>query len=240
MAISSEQRDQVLRQPLALGNCEARVNDDIDLLAEHLSLTLPLREIDSIGPRCGFRQRSSYRIAGDTGLTAATVTPTRMQVDESSDCTIVLLTQGEATYELDAHTYTVQAGSTAIFLPGMEYSLESGLASGLVFNLSHQLLARYLCEASEGQLKLEKALHRLEQPHAIDLNHPALKPVLFGLKVLVRTIDSLGQPDRGNNQPFLHLQEGLYTLSTALLLPNYAEQALASWEPLPGAPSQSL
>jgi hypothetical protein len=234
---SSEQRDQVLRQPLVLGNHEARVDDDIDLLAEHIALTVPLRDITPIGPRHSFRQRSSYRIAGDTGLTAACLTPARMRVEECSDCSIVLLNQGTATYELEGRRYPVQAGCTAIFLPGMEYSLENGLASGLVYNLSQQLLARYLCEASQGRLDLDAALQRLQQPHSIDLQLPGLQPVLFGLRVLVRTIDSLGPPEQiDSDRALLPLQEGLYSLSTALLLPEYADQSLASWHPLPGAP----
>jgi len=91
---SSEQREQALRHPLVLGNHEARVNDDIDLLAEHISLAVPLRDIMAIGPSRHFRQRSSYRIAGDTSLMAATITPTRMEVEESKECSIVLVTQG--------------------------------------------------------------------------------------------------------------------------------------------------
>ncbi len=191
---SSEQREQALRHPLVLGNHEARVNDDIDLLAEHISLTVPLRDI-------------------------------------------VLVTQGAATYELDTQRYRAQAGSTAMFLPGMRYRLESELASGLVYNLSHQLLARYLCDASRGRLNLEQALLHLQRPHAIDLTLPQLQPVLYGLKVLVRTIDSLGShPARSeqgsDSQALLQLQEGLYALSTALLLPDCAGEALNSWQGL--------
>ncbi len=234
---SSEQREQALRHPLVLGNHEARVNDDIDLLAEHISLTVPLRDIVAIGPSHLFRQRSSYRIAGDTGLTVATITPTRMEVEESKECSIVLVTQGAATYELDTQRYRAQAGSTAMFLPGMRYRLESELASGLVYNLSHQLLARYLCDASRGRLNLEQALLHLQRPHAIDLTLPQLQPVLYGLKVLVRTIDSLGShPARSeqgsDSQALLQLQEGLYALSTALLLPDCAGEALNSWQGL--------
>lgn len=234
---SSEQREQALRHPLVLGNHEARVNDDIDLLAEHLSLAVPLRDIVAIGPSRHFRQRSSYRIAGDTGLTAATITPTRMEVEESKECSIVLVTQGSAIYQLDARRYQAQAGSTAMFLPGMHYTLESELASGLVYNLSQQLLARYLCDASRGRLTLEQALLHLQRPHAIDLTLPQLQPVLYGLKVLVRTIDSIGgQRSNGgpasDSQALLQLQEGLYALSTALLLPDWADAALNSWQGL--------
>ena len=240
---SSEQREQALRHPLVLGNHEARVNDDIDLLAEHISLAVPLRAIMAIGPSRHFRQRSSYRIAGDTSLTAATITPTRMEVEESKECSIVLVTQGSATYQLDTRRYLAQAGNTAMFLPGMHYAMESELASGLVYNLSHQLLARYLCDASRGRLDLDQALLHLQQPHAIDLTLPQLQPVLYGLKVLVRTIDSLGSQLGDNcpgndSQALLQLQEGLYALSTALLLPDCAGEALNSWQGLqpPGDP----
>ncbi|MEB3353927.1 MAG: hypothetical protein VKM34_06800 [Cyanobacteriota bacterium] len=235
---SSEQREQALRHPLVLGNHEASITDDIDLLAEHISLTVPLRDIMAIGPAGQFRQRSSYRIAGDTGLTAATITPTRMEVEESRECSIVLVTQGSATYEVETTRYVAQAGNTAMFLPGMAYSLESELASGLVYNLSHQLLARYLCDANQGRFDLDQALRHLQRPHAINLTLPQLQPVLYGLKVLVRTIDSLGSlpvstglPD--DSQALMQLQEGLYALSTALLLPECAGAALASWQCLP-------
>ena len=233
---SGNPREQVLRQPLVLGDEEARIDDDIDLLAEHIALTVPLRDITPIGPRHSFRQRSSYRIAGDTGLTAASITPTRMWVEESADCSIVLLNQGHATYTLESERYRVQAGGEAIFLPGMAYSLENGLASGLVYNLSQQLLARYLCEASDGRLDLDAALLHLQRPHPINLLQPELRPVLFGLRVLVRTIDSLGPTEPITTRPFLQLQEGLYALSSALLLPQAAERALASGQPMPGAP----
>jgi hypothetical protein len=232
-------REQLLRLPLVLGDQEARIDDDIDLLAEHIALTVPLRDITPIGPLRSFRQRSSYRIAGDTALTAASITPTRMWVEESADCSIVLLNQGHATYALDCKRYRVQAGSTAIFLPGMAYSLENGLASGLVYNLSQQLLARYLCEASDGRLDLDAALRHLQRPHPINLQRPELQPVLFGLRVLVRTIDSLGPAESIATRPFLQLQEGLYTLSSALLLPQAADRALASWQPMPRVPGLS-
>jgi hypothetical protein len=237
MQSNSDHQDAVLRQPLVLGNHEALVNDDIDLLAEHISLAVPLREIAAIGPSDDFRQRSSYRIAGDIGLTAATITPTRMVVEACNECSIVLLRKGHATYELEGSPYLCQAGSVGMFLPGMDYQVESSLASGLVYNLSHQLLARYLCEATQGGIDLDQALHHLQQPHPIDLKNPALQSVLFGLQVLIRTIDSLGQEELPSSQPMLHLQEGIYALSTALLLPDYAPQALASWQLLPGLAS---
>lgn len=136
MLNSNDHRQQALAQPLVLGNCEAVVTDDIDLLAEHISLAVPLRDIAVLGPQQQFRHRSSYRIAGDMGLTAATSTPTRMWVDESSDCAMVLLSQGDAVYEIEGKTYPIQAGRSAMFLPGMDYKLDSSLSGGLIYNLS--------------------------------------------------------------------------------------------------------
>jgi hypothetical protein len=233
MVDSEEHRRQALKRPLALGNHDAVVTDDIDLLAEHISLAVPLRDIVALGPQKHFLHRSSYRIAGDMGLTAATNTPTRMWVDESSECAIVLFNQGHACYHLDGQRYIARAAATGMFLPGMEYSLESGLAGGLIYNLSPQLLARYLCEASGGSLHLDEAIRQLSRPQAIDLQQPAIQPVLFGLQVLIRTIDSLGPSQRPDSQPLVGLQEGIYALSAALLMPEHASRALGSWQPMP-------
>lgn len=232
MLNSNDHRQQALAQPLVLGNCEAVVTDDIDLLAEHISLAVPLRDIAVLGPQQQFRHRSSYRIAGDMGLTAATSTPTRMWVDESSDCAMVLLSQGDAVYEIEGKTYPIQAGRSAMFLPGMDYKLDSSLSGGLIYNLSPQLLARYLCEASGSSLHLDEALHIIHRPQAIDLQQPAIQQVLFGLQVLFRTIDSMGTAQQPDSQPLVRLQEGIYALSAALLMPEYAPRALSSWQPM--------
>jgi hypothetical protein len=233
MQYSDDHRQQALTQPLILGNHEAVINDDIDLLAEHISLAVPLRDIAALGPQQQFRQRSSYRIAGDMGLTAAIVTPTRMWVDESHDCSMVLLNHGHATYQLENKTYEVHGGNLGIFLPGMEYSLESSLAGGLVYNLSPQLLARYLCEASDGSLDLDAALHLINRPQPINLAHPAISQVLFGLEVLIRTIDSMGKGQDPDSEAMVKLQEGIYALSAALLMPESAPRALSCWQPMP-------
>ncbi|MFM9101887.1 MAG: hypothetical protein ACKOPS_11390 [Cyanobium sp.] len=235
MPNSNDPRVRALQKPLVLGNYEAVVTADIDQLAEHISLAVPVRDIAPVGPAQTFRHRSSYRIAGDMGLAAATATPTRLWVDESSDCAVVLLTQGHARYALDGHDYLASAGSSGMFLPGMEYRQETSLAGGLIYNLSPQLLARYLCEASGETLHLDEALHLLSQPQAIDLEHPAIHQVLFGLQVLIRTIDSMGADQQPDSQPMVRLQEGIYALSAALLRPEYAPRALSSWQPMPPA-----
>jgi hypothetical protein len=222
-----------LNSPLLVGNDEAVVTDDIDLLAEHISLAVPVRDIAPLGPPQQFRHRSSYRIAGDLGLAAATATPTRMWVDENSECAVVLLKQGSARYVLDGHDYLAHAGSSGMFLPGMDYIQETSLASGLIYNLSPQLLARYLCEASGGKLHLDEAIHHLYRPQAIDLKHPSIQQVLFGLQVLIRTVDSIGPVTQPDSQPLVQLQEGIYALSAALLMPEYAPRALSSWQPMP-------
>jgi hypothetical protein len=241
MAESHELGELVLRQRLALGNHEAAINDDIDLLAEHLSLAVSLRDIHSLLPDRHFRQRSSTRIAGDIALTAATGTPLRMELEESSECSIALFSSGTVNYVLEGSPYRLEAGQTAMFLPGMHCSLETEVTgnrttNGLVYNLSPQLLARYLCEASDGRLDLDRALQLLQRPHPIDLRNPALQPVLFGLQVLVRTIDSFGPNVPADTTPLSRLQEGMYALSAALLLPDCASHALASWQHGPSAP----
>lgn len=241
MAESNELGEQVLRQRLALGNHEALINDDIDLLAEHLSLAVSLRDIHSLLPDRHFRQRSSTRIAGDIALTAATGTPLRMELEESGECSIALFSSGTVNYVLEGSPYRLEAGRTAMFLPGMHCSLETevtsnGTTNGLVYNLSPQLLARYLCEASDGRLDLDRALQLLQRPNPIDLRNPALQPVLFGLQVLVRTIDCLGPQPSADSAPLTRLQEGIYALSAALLLPDCASRALASWQHGPTAP----
>ena len=151
MQNSNDPRVWALQKPLVLGNHEAVVTEDIDQLAEHISLAVPVRDIAPVGPAQTFRNRSSYRIAGDMGLTAATATPTRLWVGESSDCALVLLTQGHARYAIDGHDYLACAGTSGMFLPGMEYQQETSLASGLIYNLSPRGRAgtpscrRYLC-----------------------------------------------------------------------------------------------
>lgn len=254
--------ERIARQRLVLGHHDALINDDPDVLADSISLAVPLQELNSLSPEDQFRHRASCRIAGDIGLTAAVTTPVAMRVDDHPDCSIVLLNQGCASYWVDGQEYKVRSGESAIFLPGMAYHLQSGdgpgsLCSGLVYNLSPQLLARYLCELSAPGLELEQALRLVERPHSLDLHNPQLKPVLYGLQLLVRTIDSLGAapplplgsldlelapealmalaPERAAacERPLLHLQEGIYALSAALLLPDQAERALASWDPLP-------
>ena len=255
--------EQINRQRLVLGHHDACINDDPDLLAELISLAVPLQGLDSLAPQGQFRHRTSTRIAGDIGFTATVTTPVTMEVDDHPDCSIVLLNQGCANYRLEGRDYPVTTGESALFLPGMGYHVQSGdrsggLCSGLIYNLSPQLLARYLCELSPRKLNLEQALQLVTQPHPIDLHNPQLKPVLYGLQVLVRTIDSLGAPPlaalpdldgdpeqalmaaapprpQGSERGLLHLQEGIYALSAALLLPDQAERALASWDPLPPA-----
>jgi hypothetical protein len=219
--------------PLLLGNYEAFVTDDIDLLAERISLAVPVRDIAPLGPQQQFRHRSCYRIAGDMGLAAATATPTRMWVDESGECAVVLLNQGCAHYVLDGHNFLADAGSSGMFLPGMDYLQETSLASGLIYNLSPQLLARYLCEASNGDLHLDDAIQHLNRPQAIDLKHPSIQQVLFGLQVLIRTIDSIAMVEQADSEPMVQLQEGIYALSAALLMPENAARALSSWQPMP-------
>ncbi|QVL54143.1 MAG: hypothetical protein KFB97_07580 [Cyanobium sp. M30B3] len=233
MPNSNDSRFRALEKPLILGNYEAIITEDIDQLAEHISLAVPVRDIAPVGPSQQFRHRSSYRIAGDMGLAAATATPTRMWVDESSDCAVVLLNQGHARYVLDGHDYLASAGSSGMFLPGMDYLQETSLASGLIYNLSPQLLARYLCEASGGTLHLDEALHQLNRPTTIDLEHPAMQQVLFGLQVLICTVDSIGVVQQPDSQPLVRLQEGIYALSAALLMPEYAPKALNCWKPMP-------
>ena len=233
MANSNDPRHRALATPLVLGNHEAVETEDIDQLAEHISLAVPVRDIAPMGPARTFRHRSSYRIAGDMALAAATATPTRLWVDESSDCAVVLLTRGHARYALDGHDFLASAGTSGMFLPGMDYQQETDLASGLIYNLSPQLLARYLCEASGGTLHLDAALHQLSRPQVIDLEHPAIQQVLFGLQVLIRTIDSMGAVPQPDSQPLVQLQEGIYALSAALLKPEFAPGALDSWQPMP-------
>ena len=255
---------EIRRQRLLIGHHEAQIDSDPDLLAESISLAVPLQDLVSLGEAHCFRHRTSSRIAGDIGLTATTTTPVAIQVDDHPDCSIVLLNQGCASYWVEGHEYQVRRGESAMFLPGMVYQMQSGdrsggLCSGLVYNLSPQLLARYLCELSPMGLELEQALRMVQQPHHLDLQNPQLKPVLYGLQLLVRTIDSLGAPPMtlptpesdlepeqalmamapqrpdGTERGLLHLQEGIYALSAALLLPDQAERALASWDPLPPA-----
>lgn len=223
----------LLESPLLLGNDEAIATDDIDVLAEHISLAVPVRDIAPLGPQQQFRHRSSYRIAGDMGLAAATATPTRLWVDENSECAVVLLRQGSAHYHLDGHDFFAAAGSSGMFLPGMDYIQDTSLASGLIYNLSPQLLGRYLCEASGGNLHLDDAIHHLQCPQAIDLKHPSIPQVLFGLQVLIRTIDCLGRQAQPDALPLVRLQEGIYALSAGLLMPDYAPRALSSWQPIP-------
>lgn len=242
MAEPHEMCELVLRQRLALGNHEAAINDDIDLLAEHLSLAVSLRDIHSLLPDRHFRQRSSTRIAGDIALTAATGTPLHMELEESGDCSIALFSSGTVNYLLEGRPYRLEAGNTAMFLPGMHCSLETEVdrtstTNGLVYNLSPQLLARYLCEASDARLDLDRALQLLQRPQPIDLHNPALQPVLFGLNVLVRTIDSFGPQAPADSPPLTRLQEGIYALSAALLLPDCAGRALASWQHWPTSPA---
>lgn len=222
-----------LDTPLLLGEGEAIATDDIDLLAEHISLAVPVRDIAPLGPQEQFCHRSSYRIAGDMGLAAATATPTRMWVDESRECAVMLIKRGSARYVIDGHHFQADAGSSCMFLPGMDYVQETSLASGLIFNLSPQLLARYLCEATDGSLHLDDAIHHLNRPQAIDLKHPALQTILSGLQVLIRTIDSIGSLAEHDSQALVRLQEGIYALSAGLLMPDHASRALSSWQPIP-------
>jgi hypothetical protein len=257
------QLQEICSHRLWVGHHDAQIDNDPEQLAESISLAVPLEDLVSVGPAHRFLHRTSSRIAGDIGFTATTTTPVAMQVEEHPDCSIVLVTQNSATYSVDGSDYRVQAGESAIFLPGMGYQLETGdgagkLCSGLVYNLSPQLMARYLCELSPRSLNLGQALDLLERPHSLDLHNPQLKPVLYGLQLLVRTIDSLATPPpalddqeaalttdalmanaperaAAHERPLLHLQEGIYALSAALLLPDQAERALASWNPLPPA-----
>jgi hypothetical protein len=222
----------VLDRPLALGNFEAVINSDVDLLAEHISLAVPVRDVEVLGPTQNFLHRSSYKIAGDMGLAAATATPTHMRVDESSECAVVLLTQGHAQYELEGHNYLASAGVSGMFLPGMDYRQETGLTSGLIYNLSPQLLARYLCEAHGGSLHLDEALHALQRPQTIALDHPSMQQVLFGLQVLMRTIDSISTVEQSDSPPLVRLQEGIYAMTAAMLMPEHASEALSSWLPM--------
>jgi hypothetical protein len=56
---------------------------------------------------------------------------------------------------------------------------------------------------------------------------------LFGLQVLIRTIDCLGRQAQPDALPLVRLQEGIYALSAGLLMPDYAPRALSSWQPIP-------
>jgi hypothetical protein len=51
--------------------------------------------------------------------------------------------------------------------------------------------------------------------------------------VLIRTVDSIGPVTQPDSQPLVQLQEGIYALSAALLMPDYAPRALSSWQPMP-------
>jgi hypothetical protein len=229
--------ERIARQRLVLGHHDALINDDPDVLADSISLAVPLQELNSLSPEDQFRHRASCRIAGDIGLTAAVTTPVAMRVDDHPDCSIVLLNQGCASYWVDGQNYKVSSGESAIFLPGMAYHLQSGdgpgsLCSGLVYNLSPQLLARYLCELSAPGLELEQALRLVERPHSLNL--PPLPLGSLDLELTPEALMALA-PERAAacERPLLHLQEGIYALSAALLLPDQAERALASWDPLP-------
>jgi hypothetical protein len=189
MQKSNQARHQTLAQPLDLGN-NAVVRADNDQLAEHISMVVRVGDIAPLGPLEQFRHRSIYRIAGVMVLTAATATPTRLWVDESSDCAVL-------PPRVQRH---VSAGH------GLSPENQPGQWADL--QPLPRVVARYRCEASDGTLHLDDALHRPHRPMAVDLENPSIEQVLVGLRVLFGVIDSMGAVKQPDSPPLVRLQEG--------------------------------
>lgn len=205
------------QQQLWFGQREAALLTDPGDLLEKLALAVNIRQLDPLPSAGGFLQRSAIRIAGDIGLAAIASTPTQSVLDNHHECAIALLQQGWIDYCIAGRTWSARASQSAVFLPGEAMRVLAGHHVGLAYNLSPQLLARYLCELPH-RPSIERALAWVQRPHRIDLLDPAKQSSLQTLDLVLRLLD--GQAGEMAPSPILlNLEEMLYRLSAALIAP---------------------
>lgn len=201
---------------LAFGNSDAPLLRDLDDLHEKLSLAINLRDLQPCAARLQLAQRSALRLVGDTGIAAVASTPTAALLDEHHEGMVTVLQQGRIDYRLAGRLWTVEAGCSAIYLPGEAMRVRTLNHNGLVYNLNPPLLARHLIELRP-RLTLERALVLLQRPWLINLRHPASQAALQQLTLVTRLLD-VG----GSAQPHFTilslLHDRLYQLSARFLL----------------------
>lgn len=200
---------------LAFGNREARLLSDLDDLHEKLSLAINLRQLQPCAARLQVAQRSALRLVGDIGIAAVASTPTAALLDEHHEGMVTVLHQGRIDYRLAGRLWSVEAGCSAIYLPGEAMRVRTLNHNGLVYNLNPPLLARHLIELHP-RLSLERALLLLQRPWLIDLRHPASQEALQQLALVTRLLDVTGS-DHAQPTILSLLQDRLYQLTARFL-----------------------
>lgn len=200
---------------LAFGNREARLLSDLDDLHEKLSLAINLRQLQPCAARLQVAQRSALRLVCDIGIAAVASTPTAAVLDEHHEGMVAVLYQGRIDYRLAGRLWSVEAGCSAIYLPGEAMRVRTLNHNGLVYNLNPPLLARYLIELNP-RLSLERALLVLQRPWLIDLRHPASQVALQQLALVTRLLDVAGG-DHAQPTILSLLQDRLYQLTARFL-----------------------
>lgn len=216
-SVARQRTSGIAGHSLWFGEREAPLLSDPDDLQEKLALAVNIRQLDPLPCPEGFQQRSSIRIAGDIGLAAIASTPTQSSYDDHHECAIAVLQYGRIDYELAGQIWSAEAGLSAVFLSGEAMRVRTTPHAGVVFNLSPQLLARYLGDRPE-PMPIEQALAWVQRPHRIDLRHPTAQPSLRALRMVLGLLDDPACAP-GQLPQLLGLDTMLYGLSAALIAP---------------------
>lgn len=114
----------MLLPPLAFGNDDARVTDD---LAEASAMIARIGPSMKVTPESGaqkFRARLSSCTIGGVRLVAKAATPLGMEVEESKGWHLIVPLVGKSLLQSDGRTFDLHSGASAMLMPNMKRSTE--------------------------------------------------------------------------------------------------------------------
>ena len=213
---------------LAFGETRATHGGGVDGLAAAQRLThRSLECYEPIGCPSGFSQKSAVVTIGGLRLAASAHTPVRVSVAASDDITLMVPLSGWSTAVIEGREHRWLAGRSAMFLPGLPRTGESGRRSTLTIGMEASRLWRaagFLADAGE--------------PAAIRgaLTTPRVVPLIrsgFSFATALRRICGLIDSclDQPHQLALLGVDEMVYRTVAMVLLPEQTVTAAAAQIP---------
>jgi AraC-like DNA-binding protein len=207
---------------IGLQDGAATLAHDPESLAERIAASIPLRDLDAIGPRKEFWHRSITVPCETLHFVAGCHSPLYGSVEASEQATVLLTMEGSAQFRCQNQTLNATGALTTLFLPGAEYRGQTDHYNGIIFSVDQKRLST-TAAAITGRRESTKAIATaLSKCHQLRQDQPQHRDALHNLYQTINLMNTTVA-----NNPVLisalGIDDVIYRCLALLLIPELGE-----------------
>jgi AraC-like DNA-binding protein len=197
---------------------------DPETLAELLAASVPLRDLDAIGPRQAFWHRSIAVQCESLHFVAGCHSPLYGSVEATDRATVMVTLEGSAQFRCQKQILNATGTLTTLFLPGEEYRGQTDHYNGIIFSVDQNRLARTASAIAGRHEPTTLITQALSSCHQLRQDQPQHRDALQNL---YQTINLMNTTVASNPVLLsaLGIDDVIYRCLALLLVPALGEQS---------------